>query len=554
MVLKLIFRILILACIILLISYSGLYLNPDYKKEYVAGIISKLEKLKDVEVKKIVIIGGSNASFGVDTDLMERQLGVPVINMALHGGIPVKFIVEQVKPFMDEDDILIFSKEYEGLRDRDWNRINGTEISKVATYDISNIKVLLSDQTLFETSVSNIFNTIKEYVKLHPIKGRQGVTSVYDSRAFRKDNLLPEFVTGKYGLEVKQHELKKLDKNSEVLKGLKEYKDYFENKGVKFYLTPPVIIKEYFEEDKILPFWHFFSDQTGIPMLNWDKKYSFEKEYFFNSHYHPNYIGRELRTKSLIEDLITLGLVPEGQLKLNRTLFVAKKENRNKAILESFEKPYHFDILERNKQEIRVKQSGNLDHNYFRIKFENENLNGHQFYLHLECDREVLENIRFRGAGPLVEFDSIIDYGNNNYGLWKKANKVYYKNGNSYLGISFPDKKELTAKEFVVKDVGVYKDFAKNDLYIERFSIVNKEDGVLFFEIISDKSKVRLNDIAETNGTMVGVELKANQLYKIEKKNGRIRFEDFYKGKTVYETTNEISFKNSPKKVIKVYD
>jgi len=309
MVLKLLVRILILGGIILLICYSALYLNPDYKKEYVAGIIPKLNKLKEVDVKKIVIIGGSNASFGIDTELMERRLGIPVVNMALHGGIPVKYTLEQVKPYMNRGDILVFSKEYEGLRDRDWNTLNGTEISKVATYDLSQVRVLLSDRTMFETTVSNVLKTIKKYIDLHPIEGRKEITSVYDSRAFKKDNLIPEFIEGNYKLEVKEHELKLLEENSAVLKGLKEYKDYFERKEVQFYLTPPVIIKGYFEEDKILPYWHFFSERTGIPMLNADKKYSLEKKYFYNSHYHPNYKGRKIRTEMLIEDVLEKNLV-----------------------------------------------------------------------------------------------------------------------------------------------------------------------------------------------------------------------------------------------------
>lgn len=309
MITKLIVRIVILAGIILLISYSGLYINPDYKKEYVAATISKLNKLKSAKGKKIVIIGGSNASFGIDTELMEQQLGLPVVNMALHGGIPVKYVVEQAKPYLNNGDVLIFSKEYEGLRDKDWNTLDGTEISKVATYDLSQIRVLLSDRKMFETTVPNIFNAIKKYIDLHPIQGRKEINTVYDSRAFKEDNLMPEFIKGKYKLEVKEHALKEINGNSPILKGLREYKDYFDKKEVTFYLTPPVIIKGYFEEDKILPFWDFFSEKTGVPMLNSNKKYSLDKKYFFNSHYHTNYEGRKMRTEMLIEDILQKNLV-----------------------------------------------------------------------------------------------------------------------------------------------------------------------------------------------------------------------------------------------------
>ncbi len=554
MVLKLLIRIVILAGAILLICYSALYLNPDYKKEYVAGIIPKLNKLKDVEIKKIVIIGGSNASFGIDTELMERRLGVPVVNMALHGGIPVKYLLEQVKPYMNKGDVLVFSKEYEGLRDRDWNTLNGTEISKVATYDPSQVRVLLSDRTMFETTVSNVFKTIKKYIDLHPIEGRKEITSVYDARAFKKDNLRPEFIDGNYKLEVKQHELKKLEENSVVLKGLKEYKNYFDRKEVQFYLTPPVIIKGYFEEDKILPFWYFFSERTGIPMLNNNKKYSLEKKYFFNSHYHPNYNGRKIRTESLIEDLVAKGVVAEGPRIVDKKIVVGQKEMLSKANLESFTEPHNFEIIKREQSQIHVKQSGNLDHNYFRIRFENIDYTGYHFYLHLECDRNVIENIKFRGTGKLVDFDTIIDLGNNNYGLWKRANKVLYKNNNSYMGISFPNTQELLDKELIVKEVGVFENVGKDDLIVDRFLLPNTDGKTLFFEVLSESNNIGLTEIIESTDNTKSVDLETNKLYRIHIFKDKALFEDFYSGKTIFETKNKVVFKSLPNTVLRIYN
>lgn len=554
MVSKLLIRIVILTGIVLFLCYSALYLNPDYKKEYVAGIVSKLKKLKEVDVKKIVFIGGSNASFGIDSELMERQLGLPVVNMALHGGIPVKYLLEQVKPYMNKSDILIFSKEYEGLRDRDWNTLNGTEISKVATYDLSQIRILLTDQRMFETAVSNIFKTIKKYIDLHPIEGRKEVKSVYDARAFKKDNLISDFIEGNYKIDVKQHELKQLNENSQILQGLKEYMGYFKKKEVQFFLTPPVIIKGYFEENKILPFWHFLSKRTGIPMLNTTKKYSLDKKYFFNSHYHPNYQGRKIRTQLLIQDIVSTGLLPEADKKSNKHVLIGAKEKLNKANLNSFSKPYNFKILERDSTLIRIKQSGNLDHNYFRISFENIDYTGYHFYLQLECDKKVIDNIKFRGTGELVNFDTIIKLGNNNYGLWKKAQKVLYKDNNSYLGISFPETPELLSKEFIVKEVGVFKDFGKDDLFVNEYRAVKKDGEVLFFEILSEKKNIGLTEIIKLPESEKTFKLESNRFYKVEVKDNNICFKDFYKGTIVFETKKEVIFKNSEDFVLRIFN
>jgi len=554
MAFKLFTRLMILAVILTLICYSALYLNPDYKKEYVAGIVSKLHKLKDVDVNKIVFIGGSNASFGIDTELMETELGIPVVNMALHGGIPVKYLVEQVKPYVKKGDILVFSKEYEGFRDSDWNTLNGIEISKVATYDIFQMRILFTDRKMFETTISNVFKTIKKYIDLYPIQGRKGLKSVYDARAFRRDNLLPDMIDGKYKLEIKNHELKLLDGNSKILEGLKEYKNYFESKEVKFLLTPPVVIKGYFDENKILPFWHFFSEKTGIPMLNNTKKYTLDKKYFFNSHYHTNYQGRKIRTELLIEDIISSGLMSKESQRTHNNVMVGNAFKFNKANLDSFTTPYNFEILERDGNHIKLKQTGSLNHNYFRIRFNDKDYTGYNFFLQLECDTTVIENIKFRGAGQLAEFDTILNLGNNNYKLWKKLQKVLYKNSNSYMGIAFPENHELKAKEFIIKDVGVFENFGMNDIFVDKYELGNNDRGSLFFEVLSDRNFFDLSEIINWSNQMKHTKLESNRLYKVYVKKTNVRFENFYKGTTVFETTQKIVFKKSNDFVIRIFD
>lgn len=310
MMVKLIFRILIFTGIILLLSFSALHINPNYKKEYVAGIIPKLKKLKATKTKKIVIIGGSNATFGIDTDLMEQQLSIPVVNMSLHGGLPLKYIMEQVKFHMNKGDILILSKEYEGLKDQYWNTMRGIELPKVAIYDLSQIYVLFSDRKLFESTIPGIFRTIEHYITRYPIEARKELNSVYDSRAFQGDNLMSELMVGSYEKEIESHPLHTPHKKSLVSIELNKYKEYFDSKGISFYLTPPVIVKGFYEDENITPFWKLFSESTGIPMLNNEKKYTYDKEYFFNSHYHTNHKGRKIRTESLIDDIVIMKLIP----------------------------------------------------------------------------------------------------------------------------------------------------------------------------------------------------------------------------------------------------
>ncbi|MGI9550430.1 MAG: hypothetical protein ACR2MT_04470 [Aurantibacter sp.] len=310
MVLKLLSKTFLFVAIIITLSYTLLYLNSNYDVEYIGGIRSKMKKLKEVKGRKIVIVGGSNASFGIDTDVMEDQLKMPVVNMALHGGLPAKYMIEQVRPHLQNGDILIMSREHDGLAgDYRWNHMVGTEVPLMPTYDFSEIRVLLSDRNLFETSITSFFNTIKLYVRWHPFERRKEVRSVYDSRVFKEDNILPKYMNGTYKDSLTVHRLKRPNPKSLLMNGLKAYKGELEEKGVACYITPAVVVEGYYSETEILPFWEYISEHTGIPLLNNKKTYVYKKTYFLNSQHHTNLEGRALRTRSLIQDIVEKKLV-----------------------------------------------------------------------------------------------------------------------------------------------------------------------------------------------------------------------------------------------------
>jgi len=553
MILKLIIKILIFTSIVLIVSYSTLYLNPDYKKEYVAGVIPKLDKLKSIKNKKIVIIGGSNASFGIDTDMMERQLRVPVVNLALHGGLPIKYIFEQARPYMKKNDILIISKEYSGLKSQYWDQMSGIELPKIATYDISQIKVILSNRKLFESTVTGLFKTIKYYLDKYPIEGKNGKKSVYSLDAFANDNLKSEFIIGDYDKKVKEHSLPKLNNKSILMNGLKEYKEYFHEKNIEIYLTPPVIIKGYYKDKGILPFWKHLSQFSEIPMLNENKKYTLDRKYFFNSHYHTNDVGRELRTKSLIEDILIKDLVPiKG--KVNLPVYVTNKVAINKANLSLFNKKLNFKVLKRDGDGILIKQSGDLNQNYFRMQLKNKDYKGYNFCLNLKCDKTVINSIKFRGTGKLEEFDSIIELENNVYKLWKKVNNVYFTDNNSYLGISFPNDDKLIDKEFLIQDVGLFEELGMNDSITDIYPIPLKGNNDPLFEVISVNHTVYLKDILIATNVADKITLTSNKLYCISRKKNTITITDFYSNKLIFETKNEIIIKSSLDNVVKVFE
>jgi hypothetical protein len=78
-----------------------------------AELHRKQERLAQCSSPKVILIGGSNLAFGVDSGLLQKALHRPVVNMGIHAGLGLRYMLAQCKPFIQEGDFIIVSPEYE---------------------------------------------------------------------------------------------------------------------------------------------------------------------------------------------------------------------------------------------------------------------------------------------------------------------------------------------------------------------------------------------------------------------------------------------------------
>lgn len=95
-------------------------------------IMSAIEKKRAaanaIDRPKIVLLGGSATLFGVKASLIERELGMPVINGGLHAGLGMAYILREGKKLLKPGDTVVIFPEYElyGFGEenrRDWAAI-----------------------------------------------------------------------------------------------------------------------------------------------------------------------------------------------------------------------------------------------------------------------------------------------------------------------------------------------------------------------------------------------------------------------------------------------
>lgn len=112
-------KLMLLKCsailIVSAISFAAL-LFATFKMEqdsYLAAVFDKVKILESMPSPKIIFVGGSGLAFGLDSAKIEQACHRPVINMGVQAGFGLKNLLEQVKPFLKRDDIVVIVPEYE---------------------------------------------------------------------------------------------------------------------------------------------------------------------------------------------------------------------------------------------------------------------------------------------------------------------------------------------------------------------------------------------------------------------------------------------------------
>lgn len=80
--------------------------------DYFVAFADKLERLRDTPGKRIIVVGGSGLAFGLDSGALEEDLGRPVLNMGLHAGMGIEFMLRHVLPHVRRGDVVVVIPEY----------------------------------------------------------------------------------------------------------------------------------------------------------------------------------------------------------------------------------------------------------------------------------------------------------------------------------------------------------------------------------------------------------------------------------------------------------
>ncbi len=270
-----------------------------------AALPDKHQLLDTIKYPKIMVLGGSNVSFGLDSKVIGSQLNIPILNMGIHAGIGLEYIVNDIKPYVKKGDLIVLIPEYEHFYTDDFYG-DMELVQMVFEIEPASKKLLNTNQWLHLIKYLPTYSAkkIKNFVP-SLFNEKTGIIDIYHRKSFNTygDAFLHWTLPNQNYLHApKSNHIENV--NKEVIVFLKEFKLFTEKQGARLLIFPPVIDETSFN-NKINIITKIAKElkNNDIAFECEPRSFCYNDSLFFNSYYHLNKLGVDKRTLQLLKDL-----------------------------------------------------------------------------------------------------------------------------------------------------------------------------------------------------------------------------------------------------------
>jgi len=303
-------KLILLLALVVLLPFAGMGLiysvQPNaYENTYYAELPVKVDRLEQTPGSRVVVIGGSSVAFGIDSKLMEQELGMPCVNFGLYAAFGLKPMLDLSLRELHRGDIVVIAPE-----------TTSQMYSSYCGYDYllqafeGRIDLLLGlGAEYYPGLASKIPGYVRDAKKLRSMGGASGA-GVYSLTSFDEYGDIvysrPENIMGKGYVEDNPPELREEIVTADFLGMINDYVHAARNRGAKVYFSfCPVnaLALGDIDEAEQAAFVQALHDGLDCPVLSPLSDHVMDAGFFYDSNYHLNDIGARYNTLLLVSDL-----------------------------------------------------------------------------------------------------------------------------------------------------------------------------------------------------------------------------------------------------------
>jgi len=297
-ILMLIYLTLILGGLTALVFHNCI---PQYTRNFQASFLDKMDRLYRINEPKIILVGNSNLSFGMDSELLSAELGMPVVNLGLNGDLGNAFHEDMARQCIKQGDLVIVChSDY-----NDTDRILDPALAWITIEDHYDYWSVIRPKDI-PLMLTGLPKYLERATDLYVEKtGNRESDGPYTRSAFNElgDNVYPR--------EQRICDLSEFEDpvapeySRACVSRLNDLNAYCLEQGAVMVVAGwPIPDGDYnFPKQVYGDFGKELDEVLDCPVISDFKDYCTDYDFFYDSNLHLNKLGVEMRTKLLIEDV-----------------------------------------------------------------------------------------------------------------------------------------------------------------------------------------------------------------------------------------------------------
>jgi hypothetical protein len=283
--------------------------------DYHRASAMKHERLAALPAPKIVLAGGSNLAFGIDSAMIEAATGRKVVNMGMDGFLGVRFLLAEVEPYVKASDLVVIALEHdsyvipiEGNPDNQLAIVKANPGALEYLTTQQKLAILKASHVVAHAKVDRLIVDFSQTVqqKLLGIESKSQLAEHVGSFAgFNAQGDLTSHLDIRYpgkpmdGMDLRRAAIEP------VARLMHEFEQRMQKRNVTVMFSYPPVAEPYFKRYRknIESIDAALRSEPGAHVPSRPDTFELPEDLFFDTVYHVRREGRAIRTRKLVDDI-----------------------------------------------------------------------------------------------------------------------------------------------------------------------------------------------------------------------------------------------------------